>query len=317
MLTIGIDLGGTNIKGALVDSHKGILRSFSISTEADKGKDHVIDRVEEAILMAAKGAEDPIRGVGIGSPGVISFDRTTVSHPPNFPGWIRENLSGILRDRTGYDCYVDNDANLMALGSSRFGAGQPHDSFIMVTLGTGVGGGIIYQKRLFRGVTGGAAEFGHVTIDYNGPMSNSPARGGIEAFLGQRFLSRHAWEVIKNHPDNMLYKTFVKDPEKLEPVALSREAEAGNTLAIELLRDAGQKLGYAIVNYVHVLDIRKVIVSGGVSKAGDFILKPAREAAISRFLEPFCEDFEIIPETLGNDAAVLGAGSLPLEYISD
>jgi glucokinase len=244
MLTIGIDLGGTNVKGGLVDSEKGILRSFSIPTDAQKGKEHVINQVAKVIMMAAEGADEKPIGVGIGSPGVISFDRTTVSNPPNFPGWIKENLAAILKEKTGFDCYVDNDANLMALGSSYFGSGKNFDSFIMITLGTGVGGGIIYQGKLYRGTTGGAAEFGHVIIDYNGPESHSPAKGGIEAYLGQRFLSRHAWGMIQNHPENNLYKQFHSSPESLEPVHLSLEADQGNQVAIDILRSCRRATRY-------------------------------------------------------------------------
>lgn len=314
MVTIGIDLGGTNIKGALVHNTKGLLHTFSISTEADKGKDHVIDRVATAIRMAEEKSDGEIFGVGVGSPGVISLDRTTVSNPPNFPGWIQENLAEKLNQKTGLKCFVDNDANLMALGSSRFGAGKAFDSFIMVTLGTGVGGGIIFQRKLFRGATGGAAELGHVIVDSDGPNSNSPTTGGIEAYLGQRFMSALAWTEIKKRPDNPLYEQFVKDPSALEPVHLVNEADLGNALATELLRKSGEKLGIALVNYIHVLDIRKIIVSGGVSRAGDYILRPARETAMKRLLEPYRNDFEIIYESLGNDAALLGAGSLPLEH---
>lgn len=317
MLTIGIDLGGTNIKAALVDDKKGILHKFSLPTEAEKGVAHILDTLAEAIQGAAAKADGPISGAGVGSPGVISYDRTSVSNPPNFPGWTTVNLAAELKKRTGMEVYVDNDANLMALGSSNFGSGKPFANFIMVTLGTGVGGGIILQNKLFRGATGGAGELGHVSIDYAGPDSHSPARGGIEAYLGQRFLSRLAWERIRQEPTNPMYEKFKDNPEELEPKELTAQANEGNMLAIDILRDAGEKLGYAIVNYIHVLDIRKIIVSGGVAQAGDWILKPAREAALSRMLAPYRTDFEIIPETLGNDAALLGAASLPYEYLPD
>lgn len=317
MITIGIDLGGTNIKAALVSRKDGILHKFSFQTDAHKGVAHIIDRLADAITEAASQGTEPITGVGVGSPGVISFDRTTVSDPPNFPGWTRVNLAAELRKRTGYDVYVDNDANLMALGSLHFGTGKGLNSFIMVTLGTGVGGGIIYQNRLFRGATGGAGELGHVIIDYKGPSSNSPAQGGIEAYLGQRFLSRLAWARIEAFPDNPLHAMFKEDPDSLEPRHLTDAANLGNALAIEILRDAGHKLGIAIVNYVHTLDIRTIIVSGGVAKAGDWILKPAKEAALSRLIKAYHTDFDILPETLGNDAALLGAASLPYEYVAD
>ncbi len=318
MLGIGIDLGGTNIKGALVHDKKGIIEKFSILTEADNGCDYVLDRISVAVMRAAGFAEnDKPVGVGIGSPGIISLDRTTVSTPPNFPGWDVVNLSKEVKKRTGFDCRVENDANCAALGSSRFGAGKDFKSFVMLTLGTGVGGAIIYNDKLFRGDTGGAAELGHVIINYHGPESNSPARGGIEAYIGQRFLSRYAVDILRRHPDNSLYKKFKSDPEKMEPLDLFNAAENGNDVAIQVLESAGEKLGYAIVNYIHVLDIRKIVVGGGVSNAGHWIFEPARKAALSRLLEPFHDGFEIVHEPLGNDVGLLGAASLALEVIND
>ncbi len=278
MISIGIDLGCTNIKSAVVDREKGLLSSYSIPTNASGGPSAVLDRIAEAITnTAGDAAEKPI-GAGIGSPGVISRDRTTVSHPPNLPGWEVINVNKEIKKRIALDAIVDNDANLMALGSSRYGASRDLDSLVMLTFGTGVGGGIIYHRELYRGMTGGAAELGDVIIDYDGPESNSTAKGGIEAYIGQHFLIR-------------------KD------------------LAIHILADAGKMLGYAIVNYIHILDIRNIIVSGGVAKAGDWILESARKAALERLMPPFRDGFDIRYETLGNDAVLLGAGSLAFEFL--
>ncbi len=314
MISIGIDLGGTNIKSAVVDREKGLLSTYSIPTNAKDGPEAVLDRIAESISRAASDAPGKPVGAGIGSPGIISLDRTTVSNPPNLAGWDVINVNKEIKKRTGFEAIVENDANLMALGSSRYGAGRKLDSLIMLTLGTGVGGGIIYHRELYRGVTGGAAELGHVIIDFDGLESNSAAKGGIEAYIGQRFLIRNALPVIRQHPDNPLTR-FLDDPDELEPKHLSREADKGNELAIRILADAGRMLGYAIVNYIHILDIRNIIVSGGVAKAGDWILEPARKAALERLMPPFREGFEIRYETLGNDAALLGAGSLAFEYL--
>lgn len=315
MLAIGIDLGGTNIKAALVHKEKGILTKTSIPTEAEKGRNHVLDLISSLSLKLADGQE--IIGIGMGSPGVISKDRTTVSAPPNLPGWDKVYVSDEIKKRSGLDCRVENDANLAALGSARFGAGKHFDDFIMVTLGTGVGGGIIHNNQLYRGATGGAAELGHVIIDYDGALCNSPAQGAIEGYLGQKFLSKRAWDLISQHKDNQLYTDFKNHTEKLDPLALFNAAENGNKLAVTILADAGEKLGIAIVNYIHVLDIRKIIVSGGVARAGSYILEPAHKAATQRLLDPFKTDFEILYETLGNEAAVLGAASLAFESITD
>lgn len=313
MISIGIDLGGTNIKAAIVDDRKGFLQTTSIPTHADLGKNHVFDRIALAIkdLVDEHNAK-PI-GVGMGLPGMVSMDRKTVRNPPNLPGWKVENVAREIYDRTGFKCVIENDANLAALGAAHFGVGKKFDSFIMITLGTGVGGGIIYNNKIYRGTTGMAGELGHVIINYHGPLSNSNTRGGIEAYLGQRFLSRFAADTIRQNTDNPLYEKFHKDFEKLEPVDLYHAAEEGNELAIDILRQAGEKLGYAIVNYIHILDIKKIVVSGGVAKAGKWILGPAEETALKYLMPPFREGFEIMYESLGNDAALLGAASLAFE----
>lgn len=313
MHAAGIDLGGTSIKASLVDREKGILDKFCIPTEAEKGKDHILNQLTGVIERVKSLSDQALQGVGIGSPGVISLDRTTVSYPPNLPGWDTVNVAREIKQRTGLDAWVENDANLAALGSSRFGIGMNFDSFIMLTLGTGVGGGIIFERELFRGSTGGAGELGHVTIDYDGLYSNSRTRGGIEAYLGQRFLSRIAAEAIQKMPDNSLYERFHKNFDLLDPLEINIEADKGNELAIDILRDAGEKLGYAIVNYVHILDIRTVILSGGVAKAGKWLIEPARTSAIERMMPSFHEGFDIVYENLGNDAALLGASSLAFE----
>ena len=315
MISIGIDLGGTNIKAALVDNKKGFIETTSIPTHADLGKDHVFDRIAMAVKDLLNEHDVQPIGIGMGLPGMVSMDRKTVKNPPNLPGWKVENVAEEVKKRTGYNCVIENDANLAALGSAFFGAGEPFDNFIMVTLGTGVGGGIIINNKIYRGAHGMAGELGHVIINYHGPLSNSNTRGGIEAYLGQRFLSRFAADTIRQNPDNPLYSKFQKNFDKLEPVDLYHAAEANNELAIDILRQAGEKLGYAIVNYIHILDINKIVVSGGVAKAGKWILGPAGETAVKYLMPPFREGFEIVHESLGNDAALLGAASLAFEEL--
>lgn len=315
MISIGIDLGGTNIKAALIDRDKGILSRYEIPTKASAGPAAILDRIADLVARAIQDAPEEPRGIGMGAPGIISLDRTTVSHPPNLNGWTVINVNTELKKRTGLYAIVENDANLMALGSSRYGEGKDVDSMIMLTLGTGVGGGIIYHRELFRGVSGGAAELGHMIINIDGPESNSNTKGGVEAYLGQRFLIRNALPLIQQHPDNPLFKKHKEDPDGLEPLHLSEEADKGNPLALRILSDAGTILGYAVASYVHILDIRKVMVSGGVAKAGEHIMEPARKAAKERLMAPFHEGFEIRCEKLGNDAALLGAGALAFEHL--
>jgi glucokinase len=247
---------------------------------------------------------------------MISKDQTTVKNPPNLPGWMEVNAAEEISSRTNIPCKIENDANIAALGSLHFGIGNKFDSFIMITLGTGVGGGIIMDRNLYKGTGGMAGELGHVIIDYHGPLSNSVTRGTVEAYLGQRFLSRFATDLISQHPENSLYKKFSADFEKLEPVDLTTAAKEGNDLAIEILAKSGHRLGYAIINYVHMMDIRKIVVSGGVSKAGDFLFEPAKEIVRKHMMEPFKEGFELVYEDLGNDSALLGAAGLAFDSFS-
>lgn len=314
MKAIGVDLGGTNIKAAVVDREKGIVEQVTRPTQANLGKEHLLDRIGETVSDLVK--KNEIIGIGMGLPGMVSKDQTTVKNPPNLPGWEVVNAAEELTKRTGLPCKIENDANIAAIGSMHFGVGQKFDSFIMITLGTGVGGGIIYNKQLFKGTMGMAGELGHVIIDYHGPLSNSVTRGTVEAYLGQRFLSRFATDMILQNPSNPLYEKFSNDFDQLEPVDLTNAAKQGNELAVEILAKSGNRLGYAIINYVHMMDIRKIVVSGGVSKAGDYLFEPARDIVSKHMMEPFKEGFEIVYEDLGNDSALLGAAGLAFDSFS-
>lgn len=316
MIAIGIDLGGTNIKAALVDEKEGILKKISIPTEAQEGKEHVFEQLAYAAKLLLEDFDQEVIGIGLGIPGMVELDQKTVNDPPNLPGWQRVNVSNELEKRSGLKCFVENDANVAALGSAFFGAGKGYNSFITLTLGTGVGGGIYHNKKLFKGVHGMAGELGHMIIDYKGPYSNSVTRGTVEAFLGQRFMSAYAAEIIKEHPENELYKEFYPDFEKLEPQHLTQAADKGNELAIEIYKQSGSYLGYAIVNYAHMFDIRTFIVSGGVAKAGEWLFKPARETALASLMPPYRNGFELIYEDLGNDSALLGSAGLAFQSFS-
>lgn len=311
---VGVDLGGTNIKLGLIVQGEGIVYQTSLPTEADSGPDHVLSQIAKGIrlLMDALPDAETIQAIGIGAPGTISWDRTTISTPPNFPGWVSVNLRDAIQKALQMDVpvYVENDANAAGLGSAFYGAGREFDSFIMVTLGTGVGGAIIYNKEIFRGAHGGAGEIGHVSIDYEGPWDRAGVPGAIEAYLGQRFLSRHARYRLLTRDDSTLYPIAQEDSQHLDPRMIHEAAVNGDEAAREVLTWAGHKLGCMLGSVVNLLDIRKIIVGGGVSAAGDFILEPARDT-LMRFVMPGLRNgVEIIQETLGNEAGLLGAAHL-------
>jgi glucokinase len=312
---VGIDLGGTNLKAALVHEGEGIVETTQQPTEAEQGPDHVVDRIADLAAALIDRAPGSIAGVGIGSPGAINWDRTTVTRPPNLPGWDTLDLNAELRSvlRTEVPVIVENDANVAALGSAFFGAGQPYDSFIMITLGTGVGGAIIYRNQIFRGSTGGAAEIGHMTIDYEGAFANTGVAGAIEGYLGQSFLSAHARDRLVNYPDSLLHDLVDGDLDRLTPRILHEAATEGDEAARDILAWAGHKLGCVLGSAVNLLDIRTVIVGGGVSAAGDFILDPARETLPDFVMPGLRDDLAILQEVLGNEVSLLGAAQLAFE----
>ncbi len=312
---VGIDLGGTNLKAGLVHREDGLVDTSTRPTNADRGPEYVIDQLGRLAAELVEAAPAAVVGVGIGSPGAINWERTTVSQSPNLPGWDEINLSARLQSTLARDdlpVIVENDANVAGLGSAFYGAGRDYDSFIMVTLGTGVGGAIIYQNQIFRGSTGGAAELGHMTIDYEGPFANSGVAGAVEGYLGQSFLSAHAADRLVNAPDSRVHD-LIDDPDDLTPRLLYEAAEDGDEFAQDILAWAGHKLGCMLGAAVNLLDIRTVVVGGGVSQAGDHILEPARDV-LPKFVVPgLRSDLSIVQEELGNEASLLGAARLAFE----
>ena len=317
-VAVGIDLGGTSIKAGLISETNGLIKEVSVETRAEEGPERVLDRIAD-LITSFRVDEGGVVGVGIGAPGAINWDRTTVSGPPNFPGWTSVHMGNSLAERFGQPILtlVENDANVAALGSAHYGVGHRFDSFFMVTLGTGVGGAIIYDNKIFRGSTGAAGEIGHMTIDYEGPFARSGVAGAIEAYLGQRFLSRHARYRLMNKKDSIMHQMADEDLQGITPRMLFDAAELGDEGAKEVLAWAGHKLGCVLGSAVNLLDIRKIVVGGGLSAAGDYILNATR-TTLNHYLTPILQSgIEVVQETRGNDVGMLGAGHLVFQHLDE
>ena len=317
---VGIDLGGTMIKAALVQRGRGVISEVVHATEADHGPEHVLDLIASLVRAIANEVPDRmIDGVGIGAPGSINWERTSVIYPPNLPGWEIVDLRASLGNRLGGELpiFVENDANLAGLGSAHYGAGRPHDSFIMITLGTGVGGAIIYENKIFRGTNGSAGEIGHMTIDFEGPVDRYGIAGAVEAYLGQRFLSRYARYRLLSRDSSVHQRSKEDDLVDLTPLMLFQAASEGDAEAQEILAWAGHKLGVVLGSAINLLDIRKVIVGGGLAAAGDFIFPSARAAVRNYVMPDLRDDVEIIRETLGNEVGMLGAAHLVFQFLDE
>ncbi|MBN1782872.1 ROK family protein [bacterium] len=306
-LYIGVDLGGTNIKAGAVSDTGRIIHEIETATEADQGPPHVLDRIAGAVrdLSASIPGDAEIGGVGIGIPGQIDVKHGLCHFAPNMKGWDELSVTPALEEKLGCPVILDNDANVAALGEYAYGAGQGSLHMLMVTLGTGVGGGLVLDGRIFRGVRDLAGEFGHMSVDYNGFVCSCGRKGCIEEYASIRGIVRMVREKLDAGAESSL-----RSVEKLTPREIYHDAVNGDALAIEAFERAGDYLGIAIADVANLLNIERVVVGGGVANAGDFILNAARKRVAQDALPVAAKSVEIVRAELGNSAGLVGAAYL-------
>ncbi len=307
---IGIDLGGTALKIGIVDSTGKILKKISVNSNADKGPDAVIRQIKNGTCQILEYAKIKNYGIGIGAPGTVSLKKGVVENPPNFPGWGRVPLGEILKKEFKCDVFVENDANAAAIGEMIYGAGKNYKNFIMITLGTGVGGGIIIDRKIYRGETGGAGELGHVTIDSLGHQCKCGSIGCIEAYIGNNYLIDRVKAQIVDRKDSQLYGIVKDDFNLLTPKLIHSTAEKGDDFSQSVIIDTGTKLGYALTSAVNILDITTAIIGGGVAGFGKLLFDSVESALKDRVMKPFRNRIKVKPAKLKNDAGIKGASAL-------
>lgn len=311
---IGIDLGGTTIKAGSVDAEGGIMKRVTHDSLAMSGPKAVIGQLITAINdLIGQHPGETCSGVGIGSPGVVTGG-SVVKNPPNFAHWERVDLGDAIRREIPLKVEVENDANMAAVGEAKFGAGREHPNFLFVIWGTGVGGGIIIDRKIFYGSHGGAGEIGHLSIDMNGPQCNCGSRGCVESYIGQRYFSERTRTALARASADSRTSGILKlvngDMQKIEPKIIARAAEEGDPLAKAVFTEAGTFLGYALASILNVLDIRIVVIGGGVSAAPQFVYDAITAATRERVLKPHKDGIRILRAELGNKAGIIGAASL-------
>ena len=307
---VGVDLGGTNVKVGIVSQEGKIIKKFSLETFANIGPDEVIAQIKKGIGQILTGNKLKIRGIGIGSPGVVSPKKGIVENPPNFPGWNKINLGKILDKEFGINIHVENDANAAAIGEMIFGAGRKLDSFIMVTLGTGVGGGIIFKGKLFRGEYGAAGEIGHVSVDLNGPKCNCGSIGCVEAYVGNHYLVKRIKNELNEHRESKIWELLKNDLNFLTPLLIDEAATAGDEYAQSVIKNIGLYLGAALASAANALDISTFIIGGGVAGFGKPLFDSIQQTIAARVRTPMRKRIKVLPAKLKNDAGIKGASAL-------
>ena len=308
-LACGVDVGGTKIAGAVVDLEGTILEEARVESPAMDA-----EAIEQAIadLVADLRTRHEVEVVGVGAAGYVDAKRARVMFAPNLA--LRDvDLKAELEARIGLPVVVENDANAAAWGEFAFGAGADVDDLLMVTVGTGVGGGIVLDGRLYRGAFGPAAEIGHLRVVPDGHLCGCGQRGCWEQYASGRALVREARTAAAGGVDaaEPLLALAGGDPEAITGPLVTRAAQSGDPFSVELIASLARWLGGGIASLVAVLDPAAVVIGGGVSEAGDLLMTPLRAAFESQLSgrghRPVAE---IRLATLGNKAGVIGAADL-------
>ena len=312
-LIVGVDLGGSKIAAIVADASGNIGARRSVDTLADDGPDAVIQRLVECIRELTAGVQ--VAGIGIGAAGGHDTRRGVITFSPNLPGWHDVPLCDIVRREFGLPTYVHNDCTLAALGEQRYGAAVGVDNLIYIGLGTGIGGGIICDGRLYSGASGAAGEIGHMIIDVNGPPCKCGSAGCWETFVSGTAVARQAAREMEAGVLTAIRRYAGGDVNRVTAEVVFLAARDGDYFANELISRTARYLGIGLVNVVNIFNPQLVLIGGGVSRMGSLLLDPAIEVVKERAFKVSSQAVRIEVARLGDDAASLGAVALVAEQI--
>ncbi|MDR1522364.1 MAG: ROK family protein [Endomicrobium sp.] len=307
-LCLGIDIGGTRIKVATVDP-KGVIFEESIIDTNVNAKP--INVLKDIIDVAKKfKSYSKIKNVGVGIAGDVCFETGIVRFSPNLKKWKNVKVKEILTKLTRKKVYVDNDANIAAIGAFWLeGKGKSID-LVCITLGTGVGGGLIFDKKLYRGVSGTAGELGHITIDAYGKKCNCGNRGCIETFVGARHLSEFVQDYLKDNNSKMIDKLTNKNYKLITPQLLTQAAKSGDRVAKEIWKIVGQKLGVFLSIIINFSNPDTIVLCGGISHAKEYFMKYILLEIKTRAFKSATKACKIVVSKYASNLGVVGAAML-------
>jgi glucokinase len=311
---LGVDLGGTNIVvGAMPEDGSRELAIRSEPTHAERGSEAVVDRI---VSMIAQEISDVIAehdakthdfiGVGIGAPGPLDRERGVVVVAPNL-GWRDFPLRDAISDRIRLPSTLDNDANCATLGEWWRGAAQGARNVVGITIGTGIGGGIVIGGQLYHGSSDVAGEIGHTTIDSTGRYCRCGNYGCLEAYASGPAIALRAREALERDEVSALHKMVKGDLDLLTAATVYEAAHRGDALALEVVRDTARFLGTGIANLLNTVNPDVVVITGGVTRAGDRLFEPLRAEVKRRAFRPAVAACRIVPGMLEGTAGVVGA----------
>lgn len=307
-MRIGIDLGGMSVKAGLVDNEYNIVKRDSIVTDLTSGEQIIKDIVTLCKRMADS-QSDKIESIGIGVPGHVDSKTRRVVHCNNIPV-ANVDLRAQVEKECGIKTYIDNDANVAALGEVIAGAAKGYDSAVMITLGTGVGSGIVINKKIFVGCNGAAGELGHMVIKEDGLQCNCGRRGCYELYASATALIRQTREAMVNDPESIMWKYCDGDIFKVNGKTAFDALRAGDKTGAKVIDQFIKYLAVGVVDMIDILQPDAIIIGGGISKEGDYLVKPLQKIVEDERYSKGEVQTQIIIAERGNDAGIIGAAFL-------
>ena len=304
---IGVDLGGTKMLLGVLDADAKVAwesREASTGQSEDELVELVVREVEEA-----RSARPGIEVIGMGIPATIDHDRGIAISAVNLP--IEDlPIRDLVRERTGLETFLDNDANVAALAEHLYGAARSAENAVMLTIGTGIGGGLILGGEIYRGSTGAGAELGHMAIQMDGPgcQGNCPNRGCVETLASGTALGREGRAAAESEPGSALGR-LLAEGEEVDGKAVTEAAQAGDETAIGVVALIGSRLGVALASFANIFEPEVIVIGGGVIAAGELLLEPARAEMAARVLPPM-RSIPVVAAQLGQDAGMIGAAAM-------
>ena len=310
----GIDLGGTKILSVCLDADFNVIARDYRETGAQDGPEAVIERMAASLRAAAAGR--PVRGIGISTPGPVDLNRGVVTTPPNLPGWRDVPLARLVSEKLGIPAWIENDANAAAVAEHRLGAGRGSRHMILVAVGTGVGGGLILDGRLYRGASGGAGEVGHMIVDPGGQICGCGRAGCLEAVASGRALDRAAAEIAAAEPQGLVAQVAGREGVAPDARILDLAAAAGDTAAQAAIRRAGTFLGAGLTNLVNLFNPEVIVVGGSVRKS-ELYLQTAIYVMQRDAFAQHKADVRVVEAALGDEAPAIGAALVALDRLRE
>lgn len=302
-----LDLGGTQFRLALANRDGKLLSRYAAPTHAAQSQRRLIGRINRAIREITSDIDlKQVLGMGVAVAGLVNPETGVLLSSPNLPRLRNVPLKALLEREIKAPVWLANDASLAALGEHRFGAGRGFSHLVYITVSTGIGGGVIIDNGLFLGGQGYSAEIGHMVIDPDGPRCACGNTGCLEAFASGSAIARMALEELSRGEVSIITSLAGNDLSQVTAEMVARAAQSGDPLAGEIMDRAGTSLGIGVVNLLHLFDPELVIIGGGVSRAGELILRPVRRVIAERAMSGF-KGAKVVTSALGDDSGLLGA----------